>query len=175
MREAEDVIEEVGQQYKELFGSDHVGCIETEECEDAEVVVVTMGDLVAQMRLVVEALRQKGEKIGLVKLRVFRPFPTKALVKALEKARVVVVIERNSLAAVFSELKAALYGNGNKPSPLVLGRLVGIGGRIVQMSHISRALADGFEALETGKVDKDLDWIPIKSLDFDPFEADVGE
>jgi pyruvate ferredoxin oxidoreductase alpha subunit len=173
LEDATRLIEEVGREYRELFGSRHVGFLEAEGCEDAEVIVVTMGALAPLVRWTANAYKEKGIKIGSIKLRVFRPFPERALCEAVKKAKVVIVLERNLRNVVYTELKSALYTyfiaekKGIAP-PVVMGRIVGLGGRWVSPADITHIIDEGLKALETGKTDKSLEWVSLEDMTFDP-------
>lgn len=175
LEDAKEVILRVGDEYKATFGRDNVGTIQPYRCQDAEVIVVTMGAMSSTTRFVIDAMRDAGTKVGMVKLRVFRPFPKQELADELAKAKVVVVLERNSLAALFTEIKAAIYDSIAVTRPLVMGRIVGIGGREITYVDVSKIISEGLEAANAGKAERPLAWEPIKSIDFDPFEEDVGE
>jgi len=171
------IIEAVGNEYQALLGSKHTGVLEAHECADAEIIVVTMGIIYPSLKFVVNALRAKGIKIGCLKLRVFRPFPSRALVEALKGAKVVLTIERNCLGAIFSELKADLYAqmqNGSK-GPQVMGRIVGIGGAPIPLQDIGRMIGEAIQTLKTGRTEKALDWYPIKGIDYDPTRDVIAE
>ena len=169
----------VGKEYQDRFGSHHAGVLETYRCEDADIILITMGIVYPSVKFVANALRQKGIKIGGIKLRTFRPFPGQALCEAIQNAKVVITLERNSLAALFTELKAALYsflGNGSKgPSPAVMGRVVGIGGRPIPLEHIGHIAAEGLQALQNERIEKVLDWYPLKPIDYDPTRDTIAE
>lgn len=174
-----DVIEKVGEEYREVVGGHHTGLLELHRCEDAEVVVVTMGVIYPSVKFVIDALRQKGLKIGCVKLRVFRPLPVRALRNALRATRLVITIERNSVAALFSELKGALYpdplGSQAGACPGVMGRVVGIGGCAITLEHISHIVEEGLQSLKLGRMEQTLDWYPIKGVKFDPTRDLIAE
>lgn len=173
LNQAKEVIEKVGAEYKTLFGRPYGGLLETYYCQGADIAIVTMGHFTQTCKFVVGALREEGMKVGIVKLRAIRPFPSEALAEALKDAKVVLTIERNSLEVLFSETKAALYESKHKP--IVMGRVTGIGGRESTYMDIAKMIDEAFAALKQGKPEKVYDWAPIWSLDFDPFEEDVGE
>ena len=152
---AESVIQDVNRRYAEMTGRDWGGVIDTTNVEDAEVVIVTMGAITSTARLAAAAMRQAGRKVGLVKLRAFRPFPSARLRERLARARAVVVIERDISAAVYAELRSALYGS--TPCPLVLGRVAGIGGRDVTPEDIIHLTEEGFAAIK-GEAVEEFRW-----------------
>jgi len=140
------VMEDVDKEFARSFGRGY-GLVEAVETEDAELVLVTTATITSTARVVLARLREKGLKIGLVKIRVFRPFPTEALRKILDNVPRIAVIDRNiSLGreGIFcSELKAALVH-----SPVqhrIQGYLAGIGGTDVNPELIERILMDALE------------------------------
>ena len=173
------IIEKVGREYQTLLGSSHVGLLESHRCEDAEMILITMGIVYPSVRFVVNALREKGVRIGCLKLRVFRPFPAEALIKAVKDAKLLITIDRNSVAALYKEIRGALYsliGNGPKAeSPLVMGKVMGIGGTAISLDHIGQAVEEGLAALQDGFVKKELEWFPLQGIQFDPTRDTIAE
>ena len=106
------------------------GVVERYRCDGADTVVVTMGSLCGTARDAVDAMREAGEHVGLVKVRLFRPLPVAALRAALAGVRDVVVLDRNHSPGaggiLHQELRAALYGVPD--APRVHGLLTGVGG-----------------------------------------------
>ncbi|HYR00901.1 MAG TPA: pyruvate ferredoxin oxidoreductase [Casimicrobiaceae bacterium] len=106
------------------------GIVERYRCEDARTVVVTMASMCGTARVAVDALRDAGEAVGLVKVRLFRPLPLAALRAALAGARDVVVLDRNHSpghgGVLHHELRSALYGTLDPPR--IHGFLAGVGG-----------------------------------------------
>jgi len=152
-----DVIQDVDKDFEQHFGRGY-GLLEAEELEGADLVLVTSGTITSTARAALAQLREKGYRVGLVKIRVFRPFPTDALRRILEPVPHIAVIDRNiSLGreGIFcSELKAAL---SNSPVPhQIHGYLAGIGGTNVDPELIERIVVD---ALNRGKASDGPIWI----------------
>jgi pyruvate/2-oxoacid:ferredoxin oxidoreductase alpha subunit len=127
------ISEQAEEEFATLFGRRY-GLVEPYRCEDAELVLVTAGTIMGTLREVVDDYRERGEKIGALKIRYLRPFPAEAIRKALMPVQRVAVIDRNvsvGMGGVFwQEVRSALYGfetNGKA----VMGFLAGIGGRDV--------------------------------------------
>jgi len=144
-----EVMEEVDREFSDAFGRGY-GLVEAVGVEDADLVLVTTATITSTARVALAHLREKGYKIGLVKIRVFRPFPTREIRRVLDRTPRIAVIERNiSLGreGIFcSELKAALI---NSPvQRLVQGYLAGIGGTNVNPELIERVVMDGLERKE---------------------------
>ncbi|ROR03013.1 pyruvate ferredoxin oxidoreductase [Desulfosoma caldarium] len=122
----------IDDEYRSFFGRSY-GAVEAVHCDDADIIFVTSGTISSTCRLVVEKLRRDGEKIGLLKMRLFRPFPYSLVKQWTLKARKLAVIDRNfsfGASGIFAqEIRAALC---NEPKrPLVFGYVAGLGGRDV--------------------------------------------
>ena len=178
-QDSADLIESVGKEYQTLFGSKHVGLIDSHRCEDAEIVLVSMGTIYPNTKFVVDALRENGIKIGCIKLRAFRPFPSEAVKQATKQASLIVTLDRNSVAAMYYEIKAALYDRqfdpGNGKGPMVMGKVVGVGGKPVTLETISEIVEEGLHTIEAGKVGKDLEWLGLRGITFDPTREIIAE
>lgn len=162
MEAAKKVIEEVDADFAKRFGRSYGGLLNLYRCEDAEVALITMGNLALTSRLIVDRFRERGAKIGLINLRFFRPFPREKLLKALENIEAVCIIERNCSpggygGAVFNELRSALYSSGLRP--LVLDFLTGMGGRDVTPSELEEMVSKTLKAKETGKAEREVEWV----------------
>jgi pyruvate ferredoxin oxidoreductase alpha subunit len=128
------VLEEIEADWAQCFGRRY-GAVESYRTDGAELVLVTSGTITSTARFVVDQLREGGEAVGLVKVKMFRPFPTAALRDAVAGAERVAVLDRNlspGRGGIFAEeLRAALYAGNGLPRPEVYGYVVGLGGRDV--------------------------------------------
>lgn len=131
------VAKEVDAEFQQIFGRGY-GVIETYRCEDAKLILVTSGTITGTARMVVDSERIKGRKVGLLKMRMFRPFPIKELREILTRAQKVAVIDRNigfGHSGIFcQEIKSALYGEPIQVP--IFGFVIGIGGRDVTTQDI---------------------------------------
>ena len=129
---------EADRSWAERFGRSW-GLVERYRCDGAHTLFVTLGSLAGTTREAVDRLRDAGEAVGLVRLRLFRPLPTVALRAALAGARDVVVLDRNHSPGVggvlAQELRAALYGRTGMPAR-VHGVLSGVGGLDVPVARL---------------------------------------
>lgn len=153
MTRALDVIQKVGEEFGELSGR-HYGLLDSYRLEDAEIAVVVAGSAAGTTRIVVDKLRAKGVRAGMVRVRVFRPFPYQAYAEALQQVKAVGVLDRaDSFGAqggpVFLEVRAALYDCD--PRPQVLPFVYGLGGRDVFPDNVEEALAVLETAAKGGK------------------------
>ena len=118
--------------YERIFGRRY-GAVEAIACDDAEIVFVTSGTVTSTARLVLENLRARGEKLGILKIKLFRPFPFEFIRKALEGAKKIAVIDRNfsfGASGIFAQEVRAALCNAPVHAP-VFGYIAGIGGRDV--------------------------------------------
>ncbi len=153
MDRAFKVIADVADEYAELTGR-HYGLLDPYRLEDAEIAIVVIGSTAGTTRMVVDKLRARGVKAGMVRVRVFRPFPHEAFAKALEHVKVVGVMDRaDSFGAqggpLFLEIRAALYDSD--PRPQVLPFIYGLGGRDIYPDNIEQAFAVLEETARSGK------------------------
>lgn len=123
-------IEEAAREFEELYGNYYGGLLEETYTEDAEIILVAMGAMVGTIKVALQQLRNTGKKVGLVKVRSFRPFPDSELRAVLGAAQLVVVLDR-SFSASFGgilggEVKSCLYGTRG---PAIINFVVGLGGR----------------------------------------------
>lgn len=143
MREARIEFDAVEEEFERQFGRRY-GAVEADYADDAEIVIVAAGTMVSTARVVVERRRAAGEKIGLVKLKMFRPFPTETLREALRGAAKVAVLDRNlspGRGGIFAEeLRAALYEVPPDDRPKVYGYVLGLGGRDIRPETIDEII-----------------------------------
>jgi len=143
MDRALTVIQDVADEYAEISGRNY-GLLDPYRLDDAEVAIVVVGSTAGTTRMIVDKLRAKGVKAGMVRVRAFRPFPYAAYAKALEHVKIVGVMDRaDSFGAqggpVFLEVRAALYDSD--PRPQVLPFLYGLGGRDIFPDNVEQAFA----------------------------------
>lgn len=141
MEKTKPVIKAADMEYREIVGRGY-GMIETIGTDDAEIVVVTSGAMTSTARVAVASLRDRGYSVGLLKMRVFRPFPTGEVQAALKNVPKVAVIDRNisiGKEGIFcQELKSALYSL--KKRPIITGYIAGICGADVSPDMIEDML-----------------------------------
>ncbi len=141
MQEAVDVIDRIGAEFGQQFGRPY-STIEAYRLDDADMVLVTSGSITSTSRVVIDQWRSEGHKVGLLKMRVFRPFPFEAVRHALAQAKKVAVVDRNisqGHGGIFAaEIKAALYGT--KHQPVLFPFIIGLGGRDVTPQSIHSVL-----------------------------------
>ncbi|HWT80341.1 MAG TPA: transketolase C-terminal domain-containing protein, partial [Candidatus Methylomirabilis sp.] len=132
-----EVAAEADRELRELVGRGY-GIVESYRCEGAELIIATMGSMTGTARDAVDELRSEGVPVGLLKVKLFRPFPLDAVRAALKGVATVMVLDRNFAPGtggfLFQEIKAALYGMAGAPP--VHGYLAGVGGTSISPAAI---------------------------------------
>ena len=170
MRTAAKRFVEVEGEYHRKLGRSYGGLIEEYRCDGADVVLIANGSVVSTARYVVNQMRQEGKKVGLVKLRVFRPFPASEIVKVIGGKSTVGVLDRSysfgNGGALFTEVRGAAYGRSG--APRIKDYVAGIGGRDIT-PEVLRAVFD--DLLNGPKGQSDIAWVGLKD---EPLIKDIG-
>ena len=149
---AKAVILECWQEFGQIFGR-YYSPVESYHSEGAKVLLMTMGSLSETAMVAVDKMRGEGKDVGLLKLRLWRPFPFAELRQAVKDAEVLIVLDRalsfgGPGGPVCSEVKAALYQEAKKPK--VIGFVGGLGGRHISMSGFEEMIKQGIDIAQTG-------------------------
>ena len=143
MREVPRIFENIEADWRRMFGREY-GAVEAYRVDDAELLLLTSGTVTSTARFVVDRRREAGEKIGLLKVKMFRPFPTDLLRQYLSGMARVAVLDRNispGHGGIFAEeTRAALYDLPSNARPEVYGYILGLGGRDITPSVIDEVV-----------------------------------
>ena len=139
MLAAKAVITETDASFEKVFGRSYGGMTEAYECEDAEAVLVCMGSTAGTTKVVVDKMRAAGYKVGLLKVRFYRPFPQAEVATLAKSAKAVGVIDRDLSfgyqGALYADVKAALYQAGADLPPTI-NFIAGLSGRDISTPHL---------------------------------------
>jgi pyruvate ferredoxin oxidoreductase alpha subunit len=163
MDRAKNKVDEIDKEFGEYFGRSYGGQVEEYRMEDAEIVILASGSAAGTVKTVVDTKRAEGIKVGLVKLRLYRPFPEERLVQAIKGKKAVGVIDRSisfgwKAGPMAVELKALCGKIGNIP---VLSYIDGLANLDITIPHISRVV-DEVNAAANGKAYQEVTWIPME-------------
>ncbi len=140
LEDVKSVIEKAADDFKDKFGRYYGGLIDTYRLDDAERAFVAMGSLIGTLKDVVDDLRAKGEKVGILKIRSFRPFPKEKIREICADVKELIVLEKAfsyGLGGVLQEeIRAAFYKQ--KHQPTVSGFVLGLGGRDIPPATLAR-------------------------------------
>lgn len=155
-KKAGSVIEDVALDYKEKFGFYNGGLIDTYRTEDAEVILIAMGSAVSAVRIAVDRLRSEGKKVGLLKIRCYRPFPEANIVGACRNARVLGVIDKSVSASsggiVGAEVRSAFCNQETAP---LIKNYIAVGGRELNIETIQNIFTDAEKVTKANIKDED--------------------
>jgi pyruvate/2-oxoacid:ferredoxin oxidoreductase alpha subunit len=148
LRRVPGVLEEHRARFSEVFGREVSGAFESRHCEDADRILIASGTVASTLLDVVEAWRAEGERVGMIRIKMFRPFPREQLRAVCAKTEKVGVLDRNygaDVGGIFChEVRAALQGlaGPGRPGPLVQSYLTGVGGGDVVPETVHEVLEE---------------------------------
>lgn len=155
MKNAKRVIKEVAEEFEKISGRKYE-LIEKYKMEDAKRAIVVLSSTAGTAKYVVNQLRKKGEKVGLIKIRVFRPFPAEEIAETLKNLEAVAVMDRSDGfnakgAPVFNEVRSSLYDYEQRPK--IVNYIYGLGGRDVKSTDIEKVYNDLKDIVNKDKVE----------------------
>lgn len=162
--QAKSIIKETIQEFNDKFGKNY-NIFESYKLDEAELAIVVLGSTAGTVKVVIDELRKEGKKIGLLKIRVFRPFFYKEIIEILSPIKVIAVLDRsdscNSFGGpLFTEIRAALYGINNPP--YIINYIYGLGGKDINLNHIRIICEDLQKILNTNKIDKLIRYLGVR-------------
>ncbi|UCG30941.1 MAG: pyruvate ferredoxin oxidoreductase [candidate division WOR-3 bacterium] len=158
------IIEEVQKEFGEKFGR-HYQLVDEYKMEDAEVAILAMGSTGGTGKVAVDQLREQGKKVGLVRCRVYRPFPRDAMLKAISKVKVVGIMDRADTMStmgghLYNECRSILYDSSARP--LMKNYVYGLGGRDISIEDIEAIYTELYSIQKSGKVDQDIVYYGVR-------------
>ena len=148
---SKSVILECWKEYGDLFGR-YYSPVEFYRCEDAKVLLLTMGSYSETAMDAIDKMRTEGQKVGLLRLRLWRPFPFAEIRAALKDVETLIVLDRalsfGAMGPVCSEIKSALYNEVKKPK--IVSFIGGLGGRDISSAGFEQIVNRGIEIARTG-------------------------
>jgi pyruvate/2-oxoacid:ferredoxin oxidoreductase alpha subunit len=162
---AKGKLDEIDREFGRKFGRTYGGQIEEYRTEDAEIVIALMGCAAGTAKVVVDKKREEGLKVGLVKVRMFRPAPRERLIRALNGKKAVGVIDRSvcygwNCGHNFVELKT-LLSDLEPPAPQLLDFIGGLGGADITAHHVEKVI-DRTMAAAKGKAQPTVTWLSLE-------------
>ncbi len=163
MEKSRDVILDIGREFASICGKTY-GHFEEYKTDDAESVILVLGSTAGTTKGVIDKMRAQGEKVGLIKLRTFRPFPHQELAGILGKFKAVAVLDRaasiGSLGGpLFTEVRCAMLGQDSVP---IVNYIYGLGGRNIGMADIESVYQDLSEITASGQVKNLVTYLGVR-------------
>jgi pyruvate ferredoxin oxidoreductase alpha subunit len=166
MENATPVILEVAKEFNERFGRDY-GLFESYRLDDADVAVVVANSTAGTAKTVVDQLRDEGVKAGLLKIRLFRPFPAEELARVLSHLDAVAVMDRSisfgameNAGPLYLELLAALAAQDVRVP--MIDYVYGLGGRDILPREIERVFRDALDVAQTGQIERQVTFLSVR-------------
>jgi len=164
LKNAKKVILDVSKEFEAWTGR-HYGLFEEYKLDDAEIAIVCMNSTAGTTKYVVDNLRAKGIKAGLLKIRVYRPFPGKEVAKALSHLKAIAVLDKSDSlnaigGALFEDVSSSMYVN-NSHVPMC-NYVYGIGGRDTTANDIESVYTDLIEIAKNGKVENPYRYLGLR-------------
>ncbi len=163
MERAKAKFDQIDKEYGDMFGRYYGGQIEEYRTGDADIILVTSGSATGTAKTVVDAQREKGLKVGLVKIRLYRPFPREKMAKVLQGRRAIGVLDRSiafgwNCGPMFQEVRALTPEIGRVP---LLSFIAGIANLDITIPHIERMIGD-INSAALGKSYQETTWITLE-------------
>jgi pyruvate ferredoxin oxidoreductase alpha subunit len=164
LRDSINVIKKVTKEFGERFGRKY-DVVESYMTDDAEIIFISMGSHTLTAKWVVNKLRDQGEKVGLINLRVFRPFPMDDLIEACRNAKVIAVLDRSigygTTGLVYPDVTRALYNLPQRPNSLDF--IMGLGGKDITAETIFSCFEQAKKAFESNDFSNDIVWLDVRT------------
>jgi pyruvate ferredoxin oxidoreductase alpha subunit len=163
MERAKAKFDQIDKEYGDFFGRYYGGQIEEYETDDADIILVTSGSATGTAKTVVDAQREKGLKVGLVKIRLYRPFPREKMARVLKGRKAVGVLDRSvgfgwNCGPMYQEVRALTPEIGNAP---LLSFIDGIANLDITVPNIERMIKDIYSASQ-GRPYQETTWVSLE-------------
>ena len=165
---APEIVKNIGKQFTREFGESIACCydfFEAYKLDDAEIAIVVVGSTAGTVRMMVDEYRAKGVKAGMLKLRMFRPFPQDEVRDALSHLKACAVLDRSIAyggdgGPVHIEVRSSLYGIQNPP--VIVDYIYGLGGKPIDVQHIDSVFSDLVKMAETGRIERRIGFLNLR-------------
>jgi pyruvate ferredoxin oxidoreductase alpha subunit len=149
------VVEEVSREFAKEFGRSY-DLLDCYRLDDADTAIVILNSAAGTTKVAVDNLREQGRKVGVLRPRLYRPFPHAEIAEALKGKKAVAVLDRadsmNGFGGpLFNEIRSALYDSDSRPA--IFSRIYGLGGRDYKVEHAVEVFDELDRVAETGKVE----------------------
>jgi pyruvate ferredoxin oxidoreductase alpha subunit len=157
------IVKDIGKEYGKLTGRTYDTMVKY-KLDDADIAVLVIGSTAGTGRVAIDNARQKGLKAGLLKLRLFRPFPREDIISALKNAKVITVMDRSDSfggfgGPLFTETRSALFKNSNAE---IVNYIYGLGGRDITVKEIESVINDAENILKTKKIKNYVTYLGLR-------------
>jgi len=164
MENAKELIPKIDKEYGKRFGFEYGGLVEKYRCEDADLILLTMGTMASDAKIAVNRMRKEGLKVGSARVRVYRPFPVEEIREFSKQVQMLATIDRHISFGMegFLATETRASVSTKKDPPLVAGFIAGLGGRDVTYETIERIVKKSLKLMQAGKVEKETEWVDLR-------------
>ncbi len=163
LEKAKEIIKKVDIEFKEQFGRSYGGLVENYMTDDAEYIITMLGSTASTAKYVVNKMRSEGKKVGLLKIRSFRPFPAEEIRNTAKNVKVLGVMDKSYTyghgGALFNEITSSLY---NHNSAVVKNYITGLGGRDITPELIEQMFENMIQIGKSG-LDREIEWVNLNT------------
>ncbi len=164
IKNSKPIILDVAKEFKKISGREY-GLFESYRLKDAETAIIALSSTAGTAKAVIDELREEGKKVGLLKPRVFRPFPYRELAEAISHLKALAILDRvDSFGAfggpLFTEIRSAMIDFGKIPENINI--IYGLGGRDINQQNISDIYDQLDEIVKTGKVKERIQYVGVR-------------
>jgi len=164
MKKAKRVVLEIGKEFEQAFGREYK-LFEEYQLSDAERAIVVLSSTAGTTKQVVDELRAKEEKVGLLKLRLFRPFPYREVAQTLSHLKAIAILDRSASfgafgGPLFTEIRSALLEAGKVPQNV--NYIYGLGGRDINQTDIASIYTDLEKIVKTSRVEERVKYFGVR-------------
>lgn len=166
MKNALVKIQEINDEFAKITDRSYGnGLVEKYQLDDADVAIVCIGSTCGTLKTIVDEMRNENLKVGLLRLRTFRPLPVEALRSALENVKAIAVMDKSASyggegGAVFHEIRHVMYDS--KMHPPIVDYIYGLGGRDSSPRELRRVYEDLLRILKTGKIERTITYMGLR-------------
>ena len=159
-----EVLLDVADEYKQVSGREY-GLFEEYKTDDADVIVVALGSTTGTAKKAVDNMRDKGLKVGLLKIRLYRPFPAEEIAAVLEDAEAVAVMDRADTFSttggpLYADIRSALFDKGADVE--VINYIYGLGGRDIKVNEIESVYNDLVDIADGSKIENRVNYLGVR-------------
>ncbi len=163
MDEAREEIRKTVEEFRDTFGRYYSGLVEEYKTEDADAIMVVLGTIGSTAKDVVDRMREKGKKVGLARVRYFRPFPYEEIRNIARKTDMLGIVDRSYTfgygANLYAESKSALYHHIDIP---IKNYVMGLGGRDIKPEILEKVYDNMLKVAKEGIVDREIEWVGLQ-------------
>lgn len=162
MEKAKTVIKDIDEKFEAITGRSYGGLVEAYQCEDAERIIITLGSITGLVRDIVDALRDQGEKVGILKIRYMRPFPAEEIRRYTESAKAIAVLEKDISSGHYGAVYTQVTSVIRRENQRLYNYVAGLGGKDIKQEEIGQIFIDLQASIEGKNTNEILNFVGLE-------------